>query len=78
MAGYEAGSVEVNALTGETPSALVLHAARKTLNGPVALCGAGRITRAVGRFRSDLRNACTACAAALLHQPATTTPARAG
>jgi hypothetical protein len=68
VSGYEAGPVAVNAFTGYEPSALVLHAARKTLAGPVALCGAGRISGVVGRFRGDLRNGCSACAVAMRHQ----------
>jgi hypothetical protein len=77
VTGYEAGSVAVNTLTGEAPSAAVLHAARKTLEGAVALCGAGRIPRPIGRFRGDHRNACTVCAAALLEEQATQVRSRA-
>jgi hypothetical protein len=65
---YAAGAVAVNALTGEPPSGLVVHAARKTLAGTVALCGAGRIQSPAGHFRGDLRNACTVCAAGLLDE----------
>jgi hypothetical protein len=41
----------------------VRHAVKKTVYGPTALCGAGRIeTRLLGSFDSAAENACPECA----------------
>jgi len=40
----------------------VVHAVKKTINGPRAVCGAGRIDRMVaGRFDPADRQACDRC-----------------
>jgi hypothetical protein len=47
------------------PSAVdqVRHAIKKTISGPAALCGAGRIEiRILGAFDSEADNACRLCA----------------
>ena len=42
-----------------------LHAAKKRIDGAVALCGAGRIVQSVpGRFDSDADAACDGCVSA--------------
>jgi hypothetical protein len=39
------------------------HAVKKTVSGPTALCGAGRIEiRLLGNFESSAENACPECA----------------
>lgn len=41
----------------------VRHAVKKTINGPAALCGAGRIEiRILGAFDSAADNVCPLCA----------------
>jgi len=58
--GYEQGA------TVQLPAAArpqVRHAVKKTVSGPIALCGAGPIkTRLLGNFDSSAENACPECA----------------
>jgi hypothetical protein len=58
--GYEQGA------TAELDAAArpqVRHAVKKTVSGPTALCGAGRIkTRLLGTFDSTAESACPECA----------------
>lgn len=40
----------------------VIHAVRNTVEGPMAVCGAGRIeTQLVGRFDESSRTSCLVC-----------------
>jgi hypothetical protein len=44
----------------------VRHAIKQTINGPAALCGAGRIEiRILGSFDSEADNVCPLCAEVL-------------
>jgi hypothetical protein len=48
--------------TGLVGDDIAVHAVKKGINGNVALCGAGRISRPVaGRFDSDETQSCAAC-----------------
>jgi hypothetical protein len=61
--GYEQGA------TAQLDSALqpqLRHAVKKTVSGPMALCGAGRIEiRLLGNFDSEAQDACPQCAGLL-------------
>ncbi len=57
--GYEQGATAQ--LAAVKPQ--VRHAVKKTVSGPAALCGAGRIeTRLLGSFDGSDENACPDCA----------------
>jgi hypothetical protein len=60
--GYEQGATaQLDAAPVARPQ--VRHAVKKTVSGPTALCGAGRIeTRLLGSFDSTAENACPQCA----------------
>jgi hypothetical protein len=60
--GYEQGATaQLDAARVARPQ--VRHAVKKTVSGPTALCGAGRIeTRLLGSFDSSAENACPQCA----------------
>jgi hypothetical protein len=60
--GYEQGATaQLEATRVARPQ--VRHAVKKTVSGPTALCGAGRIeTRLLGNFDSTDDGACPQCA----------------
>jgi hypothetical protein len=60
--GYEQGATaQLDAAQVARPQ--VRHAVKKTVSGPTALCGAGRIEiRLLGNFDSSAENACPHCA----------------
>ena len=50
-----------SAEVGRTGDSTVLHAARKTLAGQKALCGAGSLHLVPGRFDPTSADSCTEC-----------------
>lgn len=62
--GHEQGAVAATRAPFEPDQ--VRHAIKKTINGPAALCGAGRIEiRILGSFDSEADNVCPMCAEVL-------------
>jgi len=60
--GYEQGAT-AQLDTPPIAGAQLRHAVKKTVTGPTALCGAGRIEiRLLGSFDSTSENACPQCA----------------
>jgi hypothetical protein len=58
--GYEQGAI---AQLDTVSKPQTRHAIRKTMSGPTALCGAGRIEiRLLGNFDSSAQEACPQCA----------------
>ena len=62
---YMVDALEAGMVAG--PGDTRVHAVRMTLQGPVALCGAGPIAGGVpGRFADSDHHACYACVAAAM------------
>jgi hypothetical protein len=58
--GYEQGAT---AQLDQVARPQLRHAVKKTVSGPTALCGAGRIeTRLLGNFDTNDESACPDCA----------------